>query len=160
MSKRKANNPQRRLERLGKAVLKNCAITFVAGGNGLCAMVDLKTNRAFKPLPALANAIESGRYIWSVYCAVFCRDQAGVEYMQGVEVVTNEPCYQADLLNVLQHHHIALLDGCNEAHKVNVGWLASAVGHEWREKEAGKIFTNLNAWDFLAKWETAGGCNE
>ena len=155
MSKRKANNPQRRLERLGNAVLKNCAITFVAGGNGLCEMVDLKTRRAFKPGPALAKTIEAGRYTWSVYCAVFCRDQAGVEYMQGLEVATNEPCYQSDLLSVLHEHHLSLLAGCNEAHVLNVGWLASPVGHEWTEKEAGTIFAKLDAWDFVAKWECA-----
>jgi len=155
MSKRKANNPRRRMERLGKAVLKGCAISFVAGGNGLCQMVDLKTQRGFKPGPALARTIEAGRYTWSVYCAVFCRDQNGGEYMQSVVVTTNEPCYQSDLLDVLHEHHLNLLAGCNEAHILNVGWLASPVGHEWTEKEAGDIFTKLNAWDFVAKWEQA-----
>jgi len=155
MSKRKSNNNQRRMERVGRSVLKNCAITFVAGRNGLCQMADLKTGLAFRPGPALAKTIASGRYTWSVYCAVFCRDQTGLEYMQGIEVVTKESCYQSDLVSVLHGHHLSLLAGCNEAHLVNVGWLASAVGHEWTEKEAGTIFTKLNAWDFVAKWESA-----
>ena len=75
--------------------------------------------------------------------------------MQSVVVTTNEPCYQSDLLDVLHEHHLNLLAGCNEAHILNVGWLASPVGHEWTEKEAGDIFTKLNAWDFVAKWEQA-----
>jgi len=155
MSKRKANNHQRRLERLGKSVLKGCAISFVAGGDGLCRMVDLKTKKGFKAGPALAKTIEVGRYTWSVYCAVFCRDQTGKEYMQSLVVTTNEPCKQSDLLSVLHEHHLSLLDGCNTAHTLNVGWLASPVGHEWTEQEAGAIFAKLDAWDFVAEWEQA-----
>ena len=155
MRKRKANNPQRRIERLGKAALRGCAITFLAGGDGLCRMVDIKTKKAFSAGPALAKTIESGRYPWSVYCAVFCRDQAGQDYMQAVVVSTNNDCIQSDLHAVLHEHHAQLLDGCNRAHTLNVGWLASPVGHEWTEQEAGAIFTNMGAWDFIAQWEGA-----
>jgi len=155
MSKRKANNPQRRLERLGKAVLKGCAIIFVAGNNGLCQMVDLKTKKPFKPGLSLVKTIESGRYTWAVYCAVFCRDQTGKDYMQSVVVTTKEPCLQSDLVSVLHEHHLALLDRCNPTHTLNVGWLASPVGHDWTEKEAGEIFTKMNSWDFVAEWEAA-----
>ena len=155
MSKRKANNPQRRIERLGKAVLKGCAITFLAGGDGLCRMIDLKTQKVFSAGPALAKTIETGRYSWSVYCAVFCRDQTGKEYMQGVVVSTKNGCKQNDLQEVLHEHHLQLLKGCNDAHTLNVGWLASPVGHEWDEKEVGDIFTKLEAWDFNTKLECA-----
>ena len=155
MSKRKANSPQRRIERLGRAVLKGCAVSFLAGGDGLCQMVDIKTKKSFKAGLALAKTIEAGRYTWSVYCAVFCRDQTGKEYMQSVVVSTKEPCKQSDLLSALHENHLELLKGCNSAHTLNVGWLASPVGHEWTEQEAGAIFTKMNAWDFMAKWEEA-----
>lgn len=155
MKKRKANNPQRRIERIGKAVLKGCAITFLAGGNGLCQMVDLKTQKAFKPGPSLAKTIEAGRYTWSVYCAVFCRDQTGKDYMKSIVVNTVDDCRQNDLVATLNDHHLALLDDCNKAHVLNVGWLASPVGHEWTEQEAGAIFTKMDAWSFLAEWERA-----
>jgi len=155
MSKRKANNPQRRMERLGKAVLKGCAVVFVAGGNGLCQMVDIKKQRVFSAGLSLAKTIEAGRYTWSVYCAVFCRDQTGKEYMQSVVISTNEACKQSDLLSVLHDNHLDLLAGCNGAHTVNVGWLASPVGHEWTEQEAGAIFTKMNAWEFKTKVECA-----
>ena len=155
MSKRKANNPQRRLERLGKAVLKGCAITFLAGGDGLCKMVDIKTQKLFKAGLALAKTIEEGRYSWSVYCAVFCRDQNGKDYMKGVVIKTMDNCRQNDLVEALHLNHLALLEDCNQSHTLNVGWLASPTGHEWTEKEAGEIFTKMNAWDFDAEWERA-----
>lgn len=153
MSKRKVHNPQRRLERLGKAVLKGCAIIFVAGNNGLCQMVEIKTKKTFKPGVSLAKTITAGRYIWSIYLAVFCRDQTGKEYMQSVVITTKEPCLQCEVQDVLKNHHFKLLDGCNSAHILNVGWLASPIGHDWTEKEAGEIFANMNAWDFVAEWE-------
>jgi hypothetical protein len=153
MKKRKANNAHKRAERVCKAALKNCAVSFLAGGNGKCRLVDIKSGRIFSPTLSLARIIESGKYTWSVYCAVFCRDQTGKEYMQGVTIKTNEPCQQSDLLNVLHEQHLSLLKGCNDSHTLNVGWLASPVGHEWDEKEVGDIFTKLNAWDFNTKLE-------
>jgi len=155
MSKRKANNPRRRMERLGKAVLKGCAISYIGGDGGLCKMVDIKTQRSFKPGPAIAKTIEAGRYSWSIICAVFCRDQTGKEYMKSIVIKSTEPRQQDELLDVLHDNHKNLLGECNAAHTVSVGWLASPVGHEWTEKEAGDIFTKLNAWDFVAKWEQA-----
>ena len=155
MSKRKANNPQKRMERVCKAALKNCAVSFLAGGNGKCRLVDVNTNRVFSPTLALSKVIESGSYLWSVYCAVFCRDQAGKEYMQGLTIKTNAPCRQSDLLSVLHDNHLQLLKGCNDAHALNVGWLASPTGREWCEKEVGDIFTTIDAWDFNTKLECA-----
>ena len=153
MSKRKANNHQKRMERVGKSLLKDCAVSFVAGGNGLCNLVNIKKQNQFTVGPHLAKTIAVGRYMWSVYCAVFCRDQTGKEYMQSVVINTQEPCRQDELLSVLHENHLSLLNGCNELHTLNVGWLASPVGHDWSEKEAGSIFTKLNAWDFKTKAE-------
>jgi hypothetical protein len=154
MKKRKANNAHKRAERVCKAALRNCAVSFLAGGGGKCLLIDLNTNRVFRPTLALSKIIESGSYTWSVYCAVFCRDQTGKEYMQGVTVESANPCRQNDLLEVLHEQHLRLLKGCNDAHTVNVGWLASPSAHEWDEKEVGDIFTELNAWDFNTKLET------
>ena len=153
MSKRKSNNPQRRLNRLGKAVLKGCAITFLAGSDGLCKMVEIKTRKPFKAGFSLAKTIESGRYSWSVYCAVFCRDQTGKEYMKSVVINTMDDCRQNDLVETLHHHHLALLEDCNKSHTLNVGWLASPTAHEWTEQDAGAIFSKMNAWNFNAEWE-------
>ena len=153
MSKRKANNPQRRLERLGRAALRGCAIIFVAGNDGLCQMLDMKTGKTFNPGLATSKTIETGRYTWSVYCAVFCRDQNNKEYMQSVVITTKDHCLQSDLVSVLHEHHAELINGCNPTHTLNVGWLASPVGHEWTDKEAAKIFTKMDAWNFSAKWE-------
>ena len=154
MSKRKANNPQKRMERVCRAALKNCAVSFLAGSSNKCQLIDIKTNRLFSPTLSLSKVIESGSYLWSVYCAVFCRDQNGKEYMQGLTIKTNEPCRQSDLLSVLHENHLQLLNGCNDAHTLNVGWLASPTGREWSEKEVGNIFTKLEAWDYQTKLET------
>ena len=153
MSKRKANNKQRRLERLGKAVLKGTAIIFVAGNNGLCQMVEIKTKKTFKPGVSLAKTITAGRYTWSIYLAVFCRDQTHKEYMKSDVITTKQPYLQCEIESVLKNHHLNLLNRCNSAHILNVGWLASPTGHDWTEKEAGDIFVNMNAWDFVAEWE-------
>lgn len=154
MSKRKANNPQKRMERVCRAALKNCAVSFLAGGSNKCQLIDVNTKRVFSPTLSLSKVIESGSYLWSVYCAVFCRDQNGKEYMQGLTIKTNEPCRQSDLLSVLHENHLQLLNGCNDAHTLNVGWLASPTGHDWSEKEVGNIFTKLEAWDYQTKLET------
>jgi hypothetical protein len=156
MSKRKANNAHKRAERVCKAALKNCAIVFLAGGDNKCHLVDVRTHKVFSPTLALSRVIEKGRYSWSVYCAVFCRDQNGQEYMPGIVVVPDHPCLQSELQEGLHNHHLKLLHPCNANHTVNVGWLASPVGRDWCEEEVGKIFSKLNAWDFNTKLENDG----
>jgi len=155
MSKRKTHTKQRRLNRLGSAILKDCAISFIAGTDRTCSLINVKTKRSFNPGPALAQTIETGRYSWSIICAVFCRDQNGSEYMKSIVIETTEPRQQKELLDPLHENHLALLSECNESHLVNVGWLASPASREWTEKLAGDIFSKLNAWDSLATWETA-----
>ena len=152
-SVRKKNNNSKRMERLGTAVMKNLAVFLLIGSNPKCEMVDLKRMTKFKATPALATTIEKGRYKWTVFCAVFCRSQHGEEYMKSLVIESPSPCLQGDLVELLHEHHVALLEECNEAHLITAGWMASPTGIDWSEKLAGDIFSKMNAWENLAKWE-------
>jgi hypothetical protein len=36
---------------------------------------------------------------------------------------------------------------------ITAGWMASPTGIDWSEKLAGDLFSKMNAWENLAKWE-------
>ena len=149
---RKKHSLQKRLNRLARTALKNQAVIFV-GGHKACNAVDLRSGKVYAPSLAVARSLEQVRAKWSVFCAVFCRDQNGDDYMKSVSVHCREAQKQSDLLVQLNDIHQDLLATCNKIHVVNVGWIAAPNGEELTEEQAGAIFGDAGAWDVIAEWE-------
>jgi hypothetical protein len=157
MSKRKAYNPKKRLALLAKSALKGQAVIWIGGtSDGNCNMVDLRNHQIYAPHIEIARAVESGLYPWAVFCAVFCRDQQGQEYMKGKMVVADIKCKQSEIAEAAEGVHTQILrNDCNRQHVANVGWIAVPTAGDIDEETAGKIFDKANAWEFLSKWEAS-----
>ena len=73
--------------------------------------------------------------------------------MKSVVIESKSPCLQGELADLLHEHHIDLLTECNEGHVITAGWMASPTGIDWTEKLGGDVFSKMDAWAHLAKWE-------
>ena len=51
--------------------------------------------------------------------------------------------------------HDELYKSCNPAHVLTAGWLVVNHDKDWCEKEAGDIFREFGAWEFLTEGEAA-----
>ena len=151
----KAYNPKKRLKLLAQSALRGQAIIFVgSAGDSACNMVDMRTKEIYAPSKEIAQVVENGRYKWAIYCAVFCRDQLGKNYMQGTSVVSNDEYRQSDLAEFVESVHTDIVrNQVNRLHVCNVGWLAAPMDGDIDETKAGDIFAKTNAWDYLTKAE-------
>lgn len=152
---RKAYNPHKRLQRVAKATMKKLGVIYVGGNGNKCRMVDASSGRIYNPDQYTATAVSEVRFNWSIFCAVFLRDQEGVEYMKSLTIQVNEPARQQDIAEQVGEIHTELVQGINKKHLVNVGWIARPDGVEMTEQEAGILFDKADAWDSLATWEAA-----
>lgn len=151
----KAYNPVKRLSLLAKSALNGHAVIFIGGaGESKCNMVDIRRKHIYSPAREIAEAVEKIRFKWSIYCAVFCRDQLGEEYMKGGAIVSNEEYRQSELADFVQEFHTDIIrNQVNPMHVVNVGWIATPDNCDFDEKVVGDIFATTDAWDYLSKWE-------
>ena len=155
MSKRKAYNPQKRFQRLANATMKHVGVLYVGGKDVKCQLIDMRTTRIFNPGLATAKTVSEGRFKWSIFCAIFCRDQDNKDYMKSLLVVVPRATRQQDIADQVNDIHRDMLKTCNRDHVLNLGWIACTDGRDLNENAAGKIFENADAWDYLAGWEAA-----
>ena len=135
--------------------MKNIGIIFIGGNDGKCNVADLKRRAIYKPGLATAKTLANAQFHWSIFCAVFCRDQNGKEYMKSLLVQSGEKVRQRDLADQVNEIHHGMIKDLNKEHLVNIGWIACPDGRDLSEHDAGSIFDNAMAWDYLAKWESA-----
>lgn len=147
MSKRKANNPRARHERVCRILLRQSKIAVYnvdpAGRQGLC---NWNTGLKYRPSNHVADALFDMSHQWVIYISAFCRDQLGRRYYRSVEIAPNGIYHTDALAGVLEEHYRALLDGCNPAHIVGSGWIANPCGESLSEEQAARIFEAVDAW--------------
>ena len=150
---KKKNSLDKRLQRLTQAAMRNLAVYHMGATTLPVTMINVKSLRIRKPSPTMKDTLVTQRYKWSTVCAVFLRDQFGKEYMKSVAINSLQPELQGDLVKTLVAEHEQLISECNDSHFINVGWLSTPYAYEWEPDVEGSIFSSLNAWDGLAKWE-------
>ena len=148
-------SPQRTVTKVVHATLRGTAVIYMANNDRKSRIINLKSHEMYSANLQQAHLLLTATFKWTVYCAVFCRDASGSEYMKAIEVGVDAPCLHDTLFDSMPDEHLKLLRGCNDNHVVNVGWLASPDGISITEAEAGAIFDKHNAWDALASWEIA-----
>lgn len=145
--KRKPNNPQARIERFSRAVLRQYRVAVVNidphGGQGL---IDWKTCKNVKPGRQVAEAIHDLAHPWVIYIGAFCIDQNGSRYIKASEVAPNGIYKAGHLSGVIEEYYRALLDTCNPTHVVGSGWIANPSGVSLDEEQAARIFEACGAW--------------
>jgi len=153
--KHRTYSRQRRVTKVVHATLKGTVVIYMANNDRKSRLVNLKSHDMYSANLQQARVLLTATFPWTVYCAVFCRDATGSEYMKSLEVSVSVPCLHDTLFDSMPDEHLKLLRGCNENHVINVGWLASPDGVHLDEAQAGAIFNKHDAWDALASWEIA-----
>lgn len=141
--KRKAYNPNKQLNRVAKHLIKNILVCYTDGLKG-CVMYDFKQDVLIKPTGAMIAALDFP-YQWSCFIAAFGRTKFD-EYMKSEQIITPAKYKQIDLADVFEAHHAQLIERVPEPQLCGVGWIADPFGRELSEKDAGKIFEKLEAW--------------
>ena len=159
---RKKHSPSKRKHAIMRFLIKNTAMVWVAsdkpadGDQATVEAWDLKTNKKMVIYPEIMEAYATVKCKWSVYCAVFCRDQLGREYVQGNWICAKEDYRQDMLANFLSESHSNLLDSCNPSHVLNLGWVAFEDGKEHNDSQAIKLMEQRDCWSPLAPHEIKG----
>jgi len=147
MKKRsKKYNPYNTAYRTAKARLKNIGMLYVLGEDP--TPVSLKTNKTIILDEILFNSLTRFKHKWSVFIAVFGRDNFGKEYMKSEVIQTKEPYYNDELIDVLNTEHERLYKEANEKQIISVGWLAVPSNMDWDEKVLFKMFSDNRALDY------------
>lgn len=84
---------------------------------------------------------------WVITCYAICRDQQGCEYLPSMELTLPEPVKQDAINKALSQAHFDWVKAeINKSHLLTLAWIAT-TGTMKDEKVAGKVFTELGAWD-------------
>lgn len=147
---RKKNNSGARLQRFTRALLRQHSIVVVgvqhSGKQGLLNWKNCKSIAAGK---LLASGICDIAHHWTIYLAVFCQSQSGERYIKATEIIPNGAYRSEQLSSVMEAHHEELAAGCNPAHVIGKGWIASPVGESLTEEQAARVFDAVGIWQEL-----------
>lgn len=151
--KRKKHCATKRHERIARAIFKDLVAVFVAGSGKGVQLVNRRLKRPVRCTELMAISLQDCQFMYSVYCAITCRRQDGQEYIRSKAYNFTQPYRQSFLSEWLNSEHIELMKTTNEMHRCTAAWIACPNGVEISDSEASDIFTNLGAYNFLAKWE-------
>lgn len=101
--------------------------------HGNCKLI-LASNRITKALNDIPHR-------WTLYLAVFCERQDGEQYTKAIELETVGIYRAAQLTDVIQEHHVQLVNAQNPGHVVSSGWIAFPYPIEYSEKDADALFS-------------------
>lgn len=148
MSKRKPNNPRKRVEVSSKAILRSNHIAVVnVDPSGRQGMVNWKTAKNIPPGRQVATAICDIAHRWTIYFAGLCVDGNGDRYMKSSEVAPQGLYMAHHLEDVIESFYRELLDTCNKSQLVASGWIALPYEAELTEEQAFAVFEAVGAWN-------------
>lgn len=145
-SRGKPYDPNKAKKAAAKKKLKNKVVTFLTGDK-VNYLYCLNTHKRVDVTLDLAQQLSKDPYTWSVYVAVFCRDQLGQEYMKSDSHLFTTRYRQLELVPYLNEEHNKLIKTVNRDHVIGAGWIASHEGRDFSETEAAKLFENMGCWD-------------
>lgn len=144
---RKKFNPVKQLTRVGDYLLRNVLVAYTDDLKG-CVLLDRKRERLIPPDSREGKqviAALSRPHKWSCFISVFGRTQFDC-YMKSEQIFTPARYYQNELAPIFEEHHAELIKRIPEHQRCGAGWLADPMGGELTEKQAGKMFEQLGAW--------------
>lgn len=148
MSKRKANNMQRRMHRSLGAVLRTNHIAIVnIDPSGKQGMVNWKNCKNVPPGRRVADALCDYAHNWTIYLAGLCLDQFGKRYVKAEEIAPQGVYLAEHLTEVIEQTYRAHLATCNPMHLKASGWIAIPDSITLDEEQAAMIFEAVGAWD-------------
>lgn len=106
------------------------------------AVMNWKSLRKVKVDDLVMAGITDLAHQWTIHLAVFCKTSK-MTYTKAIEI---EPAgqYRAEqLIEVIRQHHGDLIDSCNPAHVIGIGWIASPSGESLNEDDANSVFSAI-----------------
>jgi len=143
--KKNPNNPNKRYAIAAKSILRDVSAARLQSqitDEQNTHLFSIKTAKQINPSDIITKALKTVQYKWSVFIAVFCRDQFGKEYMQGSWVFADQPYYHGDLIDHVAGYLDGIVSDANKQHIVDIGWLSVLNGKELDHKHVEKIFIN------------------
>lgn len=148
MSKRKPNNPRKRIEAASRAILRANHVAVInidpSHDQGL---INWKTAKQIAPGRSIAEAICDVPHRWSFYFAAMCADQSGGQYMKSTEATPNGLYLSSHLADVIEAVYKDLLNTCNPRHVIASGWIAFPYHAEISEEQAWAAFEGFGAFN-------------
>lgn len=151
MSKvRKPCNRKAQIDRARRALVRtnHAAVANVEPGD-IQVMINWKACRQIRSRP-VADALCDLPHHWTVYIAVFCRDEKGALYSKATEFTTEGIHLVANLEHLMIEKHAAVCASANPKHVIGSGWLAIPDKVTITEEEANKVFTAMGVWQRAA----------
>lgn len=150
MKKRsKKYNPLKSAQVINEHVLKGCAISYFANDEISDQDIILTDLNGVKlnVTRNIANAITDFPYRWSIMLGVFCIEK-GLKTCKFELVNFKERYLQSELVNILNDKHQEFINKQKDknVNMTGAGWIASPVGRDFSEDEAGIIFEKINAF--------------
>ena len=141
-----------RLIRVARGVLSANGVIVVnsqVGDTNIQGLLKFKAGKlnSLRITRPIADAITHLPHHWSVYLAVFCRDQLGRQYIQSVELKPTTQYKSDALADVMEDHHNELRASCNPAHIIGMGWIGCPLGRSFTDEQADMIFTGMGVWN-------------
>ena len=145
----KKHNPMRWAELATKGALNGLALVYVANGANTndVLLTDL-TGYQVEFKKSIYDAVSDFKHKWIVNLVIGCHDSRGNKEVKISDFVCDQPYYQSDLPEHLNHTHQEFLkDVQSKNTQINyAGWIARASGRELDQKEIFNIFEKLGAW--------------
>lgn len=156
MASKKRNkkyNPTRLSRTLTDRALAGMGVACLPNAQQDASCVYLDTGKPIHLDKLKAHRLITGKFKWSVYMAILCRDTLGNNYIKGEEMQCKQEYAHSDLADLLNDHHQTLLKSSNKNHLVMTAWIASPFTQDISSESAYTIFEEMGAWDYSAKWE-------
>jgi len=135
--------------------VRNLAITLLPGDK--ISVINMNTLK----MPIVPDAkslmidMTQVKHNWSVLLCIFGRCPVTGEYWKTLDVSPGQLIYSNQIEDSLREHHEGMVNNFNKKHFVSIGWIAKPNKHEFNNDDMYKLFQELGAWDYLAKWEQA-----
>lgn len=150
----KAYNPKGLHQRYSNRRLNRLMVTYVGGNNGKSFIVDRFSKFVYRKISTeMEKDLLERKHNWTIYCAVLCRDNFGINYVKAEELYFHTPVLQSEIQDYLHNYHRAFVEKQNKQHVINIAWIAVPTNVELDEEFAYDIFDMFGGFNCLSLWE-------
>lgn len=145
---RKKNSLLKRYQAQVKAALKDIAMIYSTGGDGMVRLINFKTGREVNATKSVIAALNNTPHKWSFILCAFERDSNKKEKMKRVDISLPDRYYRDDVVAAINGEHKKLTDSCWQELLCGAGWVSAPwqLPNDYDEARLDKLFTGLGAY--------------
>lgn len=150
MSKKKYN-PNKTKQLIAQSYLTKHALVWC--GTQKATFFNLTTLKPSYPTITQVRNIQASYLKWTVHLCVLLRDKNGKDKVWEDTVFIDTPCKALEIEEYIHDQLQDLYTNSPSELRINIGWIAT-INQNLDEKTITLLLDNLNAFDFLAPFET------